>query len=117
MIFELREYQAAPGELGRLNRRFADHTLRLFRRHGLDVVGFWADASDPSTLVYLLRFSDQQERDEAWEGFKADPEWQQIKATSEDDGALTISQSSRLLVLADYWEDSGADVVQDRPNL
>ena len=111
MIFELREYQAAPGELGRLNRRFADHTLRLFRRHGLDVVGFWADASDPSTLVYLLRFSDQQERDRAWEAFKSDPEWQRVKATSEADGALTVSQSSRLLVLADYWEDAGADIV------
>jgi hypothetical protein len=117
MIYELREYRAAPDAVERLHQRFADHTLRLFRRHGLSVVGFWTDASDPTALVYLLRFSDEQERDHAWEGFKADPEWQRIKATSEEAGALTISQSSRLLVLADYWDESGADVVQDRPNL
>jgi hypothetical protein len=116
MIYELREYRAAPGAVERLNKRFADHTLRLFRRHGLRVVGFWTDMSDPATLVYLLRFADQQERDQAWEGFKGDPEWQQVKADSEETGALTVSQSSRLLVLADYWDQGAAEVVENRPS-
>jgi NIPSNAP len=115
MIHELREYRAAPGAVDRLNQRFADHTLRLFRRHGLRVVGFWTEVSDPTVLVYLLRFGDQQERDRAWEGFKADPEWQRIKATSEEAGPLTVSMSSRLLVLADYWDESGAEAVHDLP--
>jgi hypothetical protein len=34
-LFELRTYTAAPGKLDDLNKRFRDHTVRLFTKHGI----------------------------------------------------------------------------------
>ncbi len=59
MIYELRIYEAAPGKLGALHRRFRDHTLRIFANHGLDVVGFWTYAHGgwSDQLVYLMKLA------------------------------------------------------------
>ena len=40
-VFELRTYTTAPGKLDTLNARFRSHTLALFAKHGMEVVGFW----------------------------------------------------------------------------
>src|SRR6266478_3988022 len=40
-VFELRIYTAAPGKLESLHRRFREHTLRLFEKHGIKSVGYW----------------------------------------------------------------------------
>ena len=40
--FELRTYYANPGKLEDLHRRFREHTIRLFEKHGMTIVGFWA---------------------------------------------------------------------------
>lgn len=33
-IYELRTYTTLPGRLPALNKRFADHTMKLFDKHG-----------------------------------------------------------------------------------
>ena len=56
-VFELRTYQATPGNLGNLHARFRDHTIRIFRKHGMEIVGFWSPTSEEERddiLVYLL---------------------------------------------------------------
>ena len=66
-VFELRTYHAVPGKLDALHDRFRDHTLPLFDKHGIAVVGFWTpkDGQDipTDTLVYLLAFSDRDTRE------------------------------------------------------
>lgn len=106
MIYELREYTAAPGAIEALHRRFDEHVLALFRKHGLDVRGFWVAADDPDTVVYLLAFPDVETHDRAWERFQADPEWHDVKATTEADGPLTVAKSGRLLAPVAYWTDA-----------
>jgi heme-degrading monooxygenase HmoA len=105
MIYELREYVATPGAAERLNARFADHTLGLFERHGLEVLGVWTDPADDDRIVYLLRFDDEKARDEAWAAFKNDPEWQAVKAASETAGPLLAEQHTRPLHAAPYWTE------------
>ena len=42
--FELRTYTVKPGGAGSidlLHSRFREHTNRLFRKHGMEIVGFW----------------------------------------------------------------------------
>ncbi len=95
-MYELRAYYYAPGKAEALNRRMADHTVALFARHGIEVVGFW-EPQDASKLVYLVRFKGPEQREEAWKRFQADPEWQSIKAESEKEGPLFVSQDSTLL--------------------
>jgi hypothetical protein len=105
MIYELREYIAAAGAADALHRRFAESTLELFGRHGLELVGFWHDEADPGRILYLLRFADEDARKRAWAAFQADEDWQRVKHESEADGRLVAKQSSRVLVSPSYWTD------------
>jgi hypothetical protein len=40
-VFELRTYTAKPGKIDELHARFRDHTLKLFEKHHMTVIGFW----------------------------------------------------------------------------
>lgn len=107
MINELREYRASAATVDRLHERFRRHVLPLFVRHGIEVLGFWTDADDPTHVVYLTRFDDEAERDRCWDAFKTDPEWQAAKAASEADGPLTDGIDSRTLRPVPYWSAGG----------
>ncbi len=104
MIYELRTYEAAPGKLGALHARFRDHTLRIFARHGLGVVGFWTHAHGgwSDQLVYLMKFDDMADRDRKWASFLADEEWRNVVAESHRDGSLTTRVRSDILAPAHY---------------
>ena len=105
-LFELRTYHAAPGKLDALQARFANHTLSLFAKHGLTVVGFWvardANGQPGDDLVYILAFQDSEAREQAWEAFRADPDWLKARADSEADGPLVISLESVFLDPTSY---------------
>ena len=105
-VFELRTYHAAPGKLDALQARFANHTLRLFDKHGFTVVGFWvardADGQPGDDLVYLLAFPDSAAREQSWETFRVDPDWVKARADSEVDGPLLTSLESVLLDPTSY---------------
>lgn len=103
MIFELREYVAYDSTAQMLHDRFRDTTLPLFGKHGLKVVGFWADQQQPSRLLYVLEFADEEAKHRAWADFKNDPAWHSAKADSERNGPIVESMSSRPLVPVDYW--------------
>ena len=60
MIYELRSYFANPGKMGALQRRFRDHTVTLFEKHGIHNVGYWTNSIGGRTdeLVYIVSFTD-----------------------------------------------------------
>ena len=103
MLFELREYIAEPGRAADLHARFADHTMALFAKHGMAVTGFWTDAKDDGRIIYLLRFADEDAKEAAWAAFKADPEWQRVKAASEENGPIVAKILSTTLAAVPYW--------------
>ena len=41
MVYEHRTYIIPPGKMDGILARFRDHTMGLFERHGINVVGFW----------------------------------------------------------------------------
>ena len=91
MLYEYRVYEAAPGRLGDLNRRFETLTLGVWARHGIEAVGFWtAEVGDSNTLYYLLRWADMAERERKWAAFLADEEWRAGRARTEENGPLTL---------------------------
>jgi len=104
--YELRTYYAAPGKLEELHKRFRDHTMKLFKKHGMQVVGFWGptdkEKGSESTLVYVLAFPNREARDKAWKEFQADPEWQKARTESEKNGKLTDKVESVILGATDY---------------
>jgi hypothetical protein len=107
-VFELRTYHANAGKLAALNKRFRDHTVGLFKKHGMDVIAFWmpvkepADASPGGTLVYVLAYPSIEAREAAWKAFGADPDWVAVKQASERDGKLVAKVDSLFMKATDY---------------
>lgn len=94
MIYELKRYVAHDGKAEALQRRFAEQTIPIFRRIGIDVVQCWTAPDEPGVFYYMVRFPDQAASDKAWAAFAADAEWKAAKAASETDGPLLASQST-----------------------
>ena len=105
-VFELRTYHAAPGKFDALHSRFRDHTNALFKKHGMEVVGYWvptdADKGSADTLVYLLAFKDRAAARAAWAAFASDPEWVRVMTESQKDGSLTSKIESVFMSPTDY---------------
>lgn len=102
-IYELRTYYAAPGKLDELNARFRDHTMKLFEKHGMVNVGYWAPIDNTNRqLIYLLGFKDRDAARASWKGFGSDPDWQKVVKASEANGKLVSRAESVFLKTTDY---------------
>ena len=99
MIYELREYRAAPGKARALSEWFADHVIPLLEKHGVNVLGFWMeDIGEPAQLVCLLGYEHLAAREKAWEGFTSDPEWHRVRVeTEEEKGPMVARMRNRIL--------------------
>ena len=88
-VQELRVYEAMPGKIGALHDRFANHTIGLFEKHGIENVAYWTEEIGTSDqLVYMLGYNSLGDREKSWASFGSDPDWQKARAASEVDGAL-----------------------------
>jgi hypothetical protein len=104
-VFELRTYTAAPGKFDALNKRFRDHTVRLFTKHGMTHVGYWTPADAPlaeNTLIYVLAHQSREAAKKSWDAFRSDPEWTKARDESQKDGTLTSKVESVFLNPTDY---------------
>ncbi|HKB37888.1 MAG TPA: family 16 glycoside hydrolase, partial [Gemmataceae bacterium] len=110
-VFELRTYTATKGNLGALDARFRDHTLKLFEKHGMTNVVYWHLAPDQegadTTLVYLLAHESPEAAKKSFEAFRQDPDWIKVRTASEDKagGLLTEGKNgvvSEFLEATDY---------------
>lgn len=97
-VFELRTYTTTPGNLSALHARFADHTIKLFAKHGMTNVVYWqlvaGQPAAENTLIYLLAHDSVEAAAESFKAFRADPDWIAAKTASEEKagGSLTIPQ-------------------------
>ncbi len=105
-VFELRTYVALPGRLDALNARFRDHTLTLFKKHGMENVVYATPQDDKdgkaTTLVYLLAHKSREAAKESWTAFGNDPDWKAARDASEKDGKIVKSVTSVFLDPTDY---------------
>ena len=104
-VFELRTYTAAPGKLDALNKRFRDHTLKLFTKHGMKHVGYWTPADAPlseNTLIYVISHESREAAKKSWDAFRSDPDWIKARDESQKDGSLTAKVESVYLNPTDY---------------
>jgi hypothetical protein len=89
VIYEYRAYYIMPGRMPDIQRRFADVTMRLFKKHGIEVVGFWEPViGESNELVYICAYEDLAARERAWKSFQSDPEWLAARKASEVNGPL-----------------------------
>ncbi|MCD0460431.1 NIPSNAP family protein [Roseiconus lacunae] len=103
-VYELRIYKTNEGKLDALNARFRDHTMRLFKKHGIESMGYWVptDRDDSqNTLIYVIKHESRDAAKESWKNFLADPEWKKAAAES-GVGRLAERPESTYMELTDY---------------
>lgn len=104
-VFELRTYTTLEGKLPDLMARFRNHTTRIFEKHGMQNIGYWAPQDAPrsqNTLIYVLAYPSREAAKRAWEGFRADPEWRKVQKESEANGKIVEKVESVFLDPADF---------------
>ena len=99
-VFELRTYTAQPGKFQAMQERFRDHIIPLFKKHNLEVVGFWTYADAPgseNTLVYILAHKSREAAKMNWAAFLKDPVRVKVWADTEKDGPINLKVDSVFL--------------------
>lgn len=100
MIYELKMYRAQTGKRDAVVKRFAVHAAPIIDRLGGKVLDAWIAQSDPDRFYYIVGFPDEDARQKVWSDFARDPEWQAVKADSEQGGPLLAEQTTELLLPA-----------------
>jgi hypothetical protein len=103
--FELRIYTPGAGKTDALHKRFREHTMQLFTKHGIQNIGYWmaVDEKHQGRLYFLLGYPDKESRDRMWvEGFAKDPAWLKVLEESQKDGKLVETVEQVFLVPTDY---------------
>ena len=104
-VFEIRTYHCFPGRLEALNKRFREHTMKVFEKHGMTNVAYWTFQDSPAkenTLIYVISHASREQAVKNWEEFRNDPEWKQIAADSEKDGKIVEKVDSVFVDATDY---------------
>jgi hypothetical protein len=95
-VFELRTYTATKGNLGHLNDRFKDHTVKLFEKHGMTNVVYWnllkGEKDDDKMLIYLLAHKDKDAAAKSFAAFRDDPDWKAAREASEKKGGGSLTE-------------------------
>ena len=95
-VFELRTYVATKNNLGNLNDRFKDHTIKLFEKHGMQNVVYWnvlkGEKDDDKLLVYLLSHQSKEAAAKSFDAFRKDPAWDAARKASEEKGGGSLTE-------------------------
>ncbi len=99
MIYELRIYRCIPGRLPALLKRFEEHTLNIWAKHGIRQAGFWTVlvGDGNNDLHYLLAWESLAERERVWTAFLADPAWIKVRDETEKDAPIIANITSSFL--------------------
>ena len=115
-VFEMRTYTTAEGRLKDLNTRFRDHTTRLFKKHGIESVGYWVPTNgekSKNTLIYVIKHKSRDAAKASWKAFVSDPEWQKVAKESQKDGPILAKRPESVYMKAtDYspgWKNGEVD--------
>ena len=104
-VYELRTYTCNEGKLEALKTRFRDHTIEIFKRHGMESVGYWIP-QDPdkskTTLIYIISHASREQAAQNWKDFGADPEWQKVNTESNANGRIVAKIESVFMDPTDF---------------
>ena len=104
-VYELRTYTCFEGKLEALKARFRDHTIEIFKRHGMESVGYWVPEEtekSKTTLIYILVHPSLEAAQKNWAEFRNDPEWKKVSAESEANGKIVQKTESIYMDPADF---------------
>jgi hypothetical protein len=68
-------------------------------------IGYWSPEDMPSSqnrFIYILQHPSREDAEKNWAAFKADPEWQKVKAQTEANGPLVDQEDSYFMDPTSY---------------
>lgn len=99
-LFEMRIYDGYPGKYPALIRRFRDHALGLFEKHGMTNIMYF-DTEDGS-LLYFRSHPDAETAARSLTAFRSDPEWIKVCEESEKNGKIVEKMGGVFLKPTDF---------------
>lgn len=104
--FEMRTYTAADGKMPELIQRFQNHTLKIFKKNGIENVAYFISEENPDkTLTFIIGYPDQASRDVLWNKFAQSKKWQKVAKASEANGKLVQKVDQTFMVWANDLND------------
>lgn len=94
-VFELRIYHTVPGKTSALQAEFRDKVTKLFAKHDLKAVGYWAPEDAPAsndTFVYILAHPSREAAKQHWDAFRADPQFQAMMKEQQAPDAKVVEK-------------------------
>lgn len=103
-VYQLRIYEIFEKNKDLFHERFRDHAMRIMKKYNFKIMSIYESKSDKKTeFVYFLEWPDQNTMKKAWDGFKADKEWIEIKKQyTEKYGDVIGNIEDRILTKVDY---------------
>jgi hypothetical protein len=102
-VLELRTYTVPDkAKLDLLHKRFKDHSLGFFQRHGMASIWFGKTIEPPlneTTMVYILGHASRDAARKSWDAFRADQEW---AAVAKQSGVGPVKIDAVFLEATDY---------------
>ena len=104
MIYELRVYQALPGQMAKLQTRFRDLLPPIWKKHGIHAIGFWTTLVGDSSnqITYILQWESLAALETTWAAFLNDPAWHKVRDEGERDGPIVANISNEILMPTAY---------------
>lgn len=79
-IYELRIYEIFENNKKDFHDRFRDHAMQIMKKYNFKIYSIWESKSEKKTeFVYLLEWSYKVTMEKAWEQFRVDKEWIELK--------------------------------------
>jgi NIPSNAP protein len=104
-VYELRTYYCLPGRLEALHKRFKDHTMKLFEKHGMKNEMYWTP-TDPKlkdhVLIYIVSHDSMDAAKKSWDAFRSDPNWIKVRDASEKDGKIVEKVESVYMTATEF---------------
>ena len=105
-VYELRIYSANEGRFGNLIQRFREHTDTLFKKHGLEPVGYWTPNEGPAKkrrrFIYILKHQSRYDAYRNWVNFSNDKDWERVLDQPKFQNLLALKPVSIFLEATDY---------------
>jgi NIPSNAP len=104
-VFELRVYHTVPGKATALQTEFRDKVTKMFAKHDLQAVGYWAPVDPPvsdNTFVYILAHPSRDEAKKHWAAFTSDPEFQAMIKSQQGDAKVVEKVDSTYMDPTDF---------------
>jgi len=114
-VYELRIYVANEERFQHLIKRFRNHTDRIFRKHGLEPMGYWVTTegrgSKGRRFVYVLKHPSRYAAYRNWNSFTRDREWEAVLDIPEFQRLLAEKPTSIFMTENDY-SDASMDAIE-----